>query len=140
MFSFTKFYLVYTKPDSDDVAESTIFIKDGFSLWAALLGCIWLAYHRIWRVALPLFLLTVILQILTADAIIAERLAYAIELGLLLFVGFSASEWYARALEDKGYVLSDIVTGRDDTEAQQRFFERYTKAHAYPSPLMPVMP
>src|SRR4029077_4676389 len=29
-------------------ADGFIFVRDGFHLWAAILGVVWLAWHRLW--------------------------------------------------------------------------------------------
>src|SRR6185437_5223453 len=33
-------------------ADGFVFVRDGFHFWAAILGVIWLAWHRLWLVLL----------------------------------------------------------------------------------------
>ncbi|HKO72100.1 MAG TPA: DUF2628 domain-containing protein, partial [Bradyrhizobium sp.] len=33
-------------------ADRFVFVRDGFHFWAAVLGIVWLAWHRLWLVLL----------------------------------------------------------------------------------------
>ncbi|MCD6035026.1 MAG: hypothetical protein K0R63_767 [Rickettsiales bacterium] len=129
MFNRSHFYLVYVNPNADRVTDSALFVRDGFSWMAAVLHFFWLGYHRIWKVAGIIFLLFMLLGILEAKDLISPALSYAIQVSLFLFIGFSATDWYVSALEDRGYVLTDIIAAHDELEASQRFFGQYTQAN-----------
>lgn len=116
-----KIYTVHLKKDSQTSLEDTIFVKEGFSLWGAIFQPLWALYNRMWLYALLLVLVAVFFIILQKYAIIGGATASVLKFGFLIFVGFSANDWYRKSLSKKGFVLFDIVSANSLLEAKHRF-------------------
>ena len=42
--------------------ERFVFVRDGFSFWAFLLGPLWMLWHRLWLVLIGYLVLVILLQ------------------------------------------------------------------------------
>ena len=54
-----------------------------------------------------------------------------IDFAIILFhfwFGFEANDLRVRELENKGYVVFDVTSGSNETEAERRFFDKYLMA------------
>lgn len=114
-------------PPADRVerAERLVFIKDGFSFSALLLGPIWLLVNRMW---LPLIAYAVIafaigtaLEMLKVAPIWATLTGLALNF-LIALEGDSLRRW---TLERRGWQLVGTVVGRTTAECERRFFENW---------------
>jgi hypothetical protein len=120
-----KIYAVYAKEEVDDPLESTEFVKEGFSIFAGIIPLLWALYHRVWWLAVfAVVFAGASVWALHADVItIVQR--GILNIGFLVWAGFSASDFRENALKRRGYVLLGVVTALSEPEAQQRFFDRY---------------
>jgi hypothetical protein len=66
-----------------------------------------------------------LLSYLQLHALINQDGALVANIGMLAIIGFEASDWYQAALKRRGYIMLDIVTGKNLEQAQQRFFDYY---------------
>lgn len=96
-----------------------VLVREGFSLGALLFGPLWLAAYRAWLPAA--FLLAAWILI---GAIGREELRAPLSLGLLLWQGVSGHDLRRWALERRGYVLAELVTGRGADWAWERLLTR----------------
>jgi hypothetical protein len=84
------------------------FVRDGFHVWAALFGVVWLAWNRLW-------------------------LAFFLVDGLLaLLLGFEASTLKRWNLSRRNWRQLDIVVADDEEAAERRFFDRWTAKQRAP--------
>jgi hypothetical protein len=102
------------------------FVRDGFHIWAVLLGPIWLAWHRLWLALVGWIAVTVAIEaalarlgagggwIVLADAVVA------------LLMGFEAASLKRWTLSRRNWRQLDIVVGDDEEAAERRFFDRWT--------------
>lgn len=122
-----KFYSVYLDPKAYETAESAVFVKEGFSLLAAIPYFIpfWLFQRKMWVEASLALLLLSLMFSGAVHGVISINILNVLLLGYGLFAGFSAIDLYNNHLLRQGYVLSAVITGRDLLEAQQRFFASY---------------
>lgn len=120
-----KVFAVYIKPKDANPMETATFVEEGFSFSAFVFNMFWAIYHRAWLAALVIFAVINVLSYLEIKQILSQEGVMALNIGLLLVVGFEASDWYQTALKRRGYILMDIVTGRNEEQAQQRFFDYY---------------
>jgi hypothetical protein len=127
-FSKTRIYTVHINPSKAHPVEKAIFVREGFSFMAFLLGVVWALYHRMWWEAA---FIVVIMSLFGA----AEELKWLDKQSLLvlqfafnLIVGFQANDWQRGALSRRGYIMSDIVVSDDKLRAQQRYFDRVLAA------------
>ncbi|MGQ0672598.1 MAG: DUF2628 domain-containing protein [Hyphomicrobium sp.] len=114
--------------DRIDRATEIVFVKDGFSWGAFLLGPLWLAANREW-VGLAIYLLAAmalssILKLLGAP-LPAVILAFA---ALGLFLGFEAASLRRWSLSRAGWSELGTVSGRNAAECERRFFESWLPA------------
>lgn len=105
--------------------DKVIILKEGFSFMAFIFHFFWLAYKRVWIPAAVVFVAFTLLGSLERSQILVLEQGIVLQLGLMLYVGFSAHDWLRKSLEIRGYTFAGVVTARDDVEAYQRFFDRY---------------
>ena len=117
-------YTVHAKAGSPPGGGDTVFVRDGFSWPAALFTVLWALYHRLWWWALALVVLAAVLGAGAGWLELNDVARAAVEMGFLVLVGFHANDWRRSGLEARGYVLEDIVGGKDLAGAERRFFER----------------
>ena len=106
---------------AEERADALVFVKDGFSWPAFLLGPFWLAYHRMWRE-----LIGYVVVFLLVDAILwlvpgGMAAAGPVLLLAALAFGFEADALRQRALERKGFEMIGTAAGRSFEECEQRF-------------------
>src|ERR1700681_2244712 len=102
------------------------FVRDGFHLWAAVFGPLWLAWHRLW-----LALIGWIVVILAVDVgmtgLGANGTAILLANVLIaLLMGFEASSIPRWTLSRRHWRQLDIVVARNQEAAERRFFDRWT--------------
>jgi hypothetical protein len=106
--------------------ERFVFVRDGFSFWALLLGPLWMLRHRMWLVLLFYVALTVALSFvlhLHASATIG-----VVVWGLLaLLLGFEAGTLRRFTLGRRRYRYLGIVVGDDLELAERRFFDAWIR-------------
>ena len=121
-------YSVYLPPTSQndaDLADRTLFVREGFSFAAFGLGPFWLLWNRLW-LALAAYILTVLLI-----ALAASSWGLGIPASLLLialcdyFLGLEAARLKSAMLERRRYRFTDIIAGSKMDEVERRFFTRW---------------
>jgi hypothetical protein len=116
-------YTIHTNKTDPNPLENAVFIKEGFSIFAAVLQGFWSLYHKMWLCTAALIVLNISFMLLEKYAIITAGISTAMQIGVLVFVGFEANDWYRKSLETKGFKLFDIISGKDLDEAKKRFLE-----------------
>jgi hypothetical protein len=122
-------YTVHEQPspptDRMDRAEALRFVKDGFSLTAAIAGPLWLAATQLWR-ALGLYLAGVAL-IAAANLWfgLPDFTAIIALVTLHLVIGFEGDAIERDELERLGWTSLGSVTGGSYLECQRRFFDQW---------------
>jgi hypothetical protein len=105
-----KIWTAHEKPHS-----TPVLVREGFSFGALIFGPVWLAAHRAWLPAGALFVLTILLLVL-----IHPPASIVLILGLALLLGFSGRDLVRWSIARRGYLESNIVTGRNEDEAHAR--------------------
>jgi Protein of unknown function (DUF2628) len=105
------------------------FVRDGFHIWAALLGPVWLAWHRLWLALIGWIAVTVALEVALArlgagagGIVLADAL-------VALLMGFEAASLERWTLSRRNWRQLDIVVADDEEAAERRFFDRWTARH-----------
>ena len=114
-----------------------LFVRDGFHVWAFLLGPIWLLFRRLWLVLLGYVIVSAALGgvfFLTAAPAWSRFLG-----GLLiaLLLGFEASTLWRWTLMRRLWQSLGFVVADDEESAERRFFGEWEKrgpAAVPPSP------
>jgi hypothetical protein len=112
-------------------AERYVFVRDGFHVWAFLLGPLWMLWHRMWLVLLGYIVLTIGVQIGLGAAGASGLAKFAVGVLLAFLVAFEAAtlrRWSLRKRRQVG-----IVVGRDMEEAERRYFDSWIGRDALPA-------
>ncbi len=122
-------YTVHVPPStakrSASGPERFVFVRDGFSFWAFLLGPIWMLWHGLWLVFVTYCVLAIALQ--AALHAIGASFGMRVTAGALLalLVGLEAATLRRLTLARRGWTSAAIVVGDDLESAEQRFFDRW---------------
>jgi Protein of unknown function (DUF2628) len=109
--------------DRVDRADALVFVKDGFSIQAALFAPLWLAGKQLW-----LALLGYIAVVLAAGVVWSffgwspPTFALAL-LALHLVIGFENDTFQRHQLDSRGWQTLGAVTGKDALDCERRFFD-----------------
>lgn len=109
--------------DRIDRAEAMVFLKDGFTWSAFLLGPIWLLANRLWLATLGFFIVAAVGYFLLDTAGVSETLFGPFLFALNLIVGFEAHWLKTAKLETNGWATLGSVTGNGLADCERRFFE-----------------
>lgn len=102
------------------------FVRDGFYFWAAVLGLVWLAWHRLW-LALIGWVVVMAAVDLGLAALGAGRTAiFLVDVLLALLMGLEAASLRRWTLSRRNWRQLDIVVADDEEQAERRFFDRWT--------------
>lgn len=117
---------VYEPPNASadrlESAEQLLFVKDGFSWFAALLPAFWLLWKRMW-LELVVFVAGAGLIVWAFTEAGAPDTGNAILLIAQIILGFEAGALHGAALERRGYKLVGTVSGRGEEDCERRFLE-----------------
>jgi hypothetical protein len=105
-----KTFTSHLKPD-----VVPVLLPEGFSLWAALFGWLWLFRHRAWIPGVLILALGLVLMRLPDS-----RYASALLLGLMLLQGLFGRDMVRWSLGRRGYTPGPIVAARDEDAALGR--------------------
>jgi Protein of unknown function (DUF2628) len=102
------------------------FVRDGFHFWAAVLGVVWLAWHRLWLALIGWLVLTTAIDVAMIRFGIAGTVIFFVDLLLALLLGFEAASLERWTLSRRHWRQLDIVVADDEEAAERRFFDRWT--------------
>ena len=131
-------YTVHEPPLRDGALspdpERVIFVRDGFYVWAFLLGPIWLLWRGLWLVLVLYLFVWGLVEAglwLTKIGMVAQ---FAVSFLLALLLGLEASTLWHWTLTRRGWIAADVVVGDDIESAERRFFaSRSERAAAQPT-------
>jgi hypothetical protein len=109
-----KFWTVHIR-----TSATPVLLREGFSWGALFFGPIWLAIHRAWIAAAIALAAYVIIAVTAHDFVLA-----ALMITLVLLLGLSGQDLRRWSLDNRGYLLSQVVTGRTELEALAHLLER----------------
>lgn len=114
-------YLIYQKTSTSSAPEETIYIRDGFRIWAMLFGVGWCLYNRLWLVSILMTLAVYGLNFLQNHEVLLWQGKAVIIFLLSLYLGLEGSTLLRYSLKRKGYKLASIVVARSLEEAEYKF-------------------
>jgi len=100
------------------------FVRDGFYVWAFLLGPVWMLYHRLWLVLLMYLAGTAAIQAALWALGVSGLVKLTVALLIAVLVGFEAGtlrRWSLRRWTNRG-----IVVAYNREAAEHRFFDRWS--------------
>jgi hypothetical protein len=102
------------------------FVRDGFHVWAALAGVVWLAWHRLWLALIGWIVLLVAIDAGMVALGVGRGAIFFANLLLALLIGFEAASLRRWTLSRRKWRQLDIVVADDEESAERRFFDRWT--------------
>jgi Protein of unknown function (DUF2628) len=108
------------------VTDRFVFVRDGFHFWAALLGVVWLAWHRLWLALIGWIVLMAVIDIAMVRLGVGAMAVLLADLLLALLLGFEAASLERWTLSRRNWRQLDIVVADDEEQAERRFFDRWT--------------
>jgi hypothetical protein len=102
------------------------FVRDGFHVWAALLGPVWLAWHRLWLALIGWIVVMAAIDVAMVSLGVGRGAIFFVDLLLALLMGFEAASLWRWTLSRRNWRQLDIVVADDEESAERRFFDRWT--------------
>jgi hypothetical protein len=115
-----KIYTIHTNLSDPNPLENLVLIKEGFSWSGAFFQVFWALYNKMWLFSLILFSVSMILLVLNVKGIIGDGVSEAVKFGFFLVIGFSFNDWRRYDLENKGYIMSGVVSAKNEDEARYK--------------------
>jgi len=123
-----RIYTVHLRRAADPLFTPDLgaaFVREGFNWAAFLFTWLWALVCGLWIVAAILFAADLVLA-LALDWIGLDSSSFAwMTLAWHAIVGFAAEDLRRWTLRLRGYALAEIVSGRDLSDAERRFFEQH---------------
>jgi hypothetical protein len=120
--------------------ERFVFVRDGFSFWAFLLGPLWMLRHRMWLVLVCYVAVCVILAVALQVVRASPSAGFGVAALLALLIGFEAGTLRRFALGRRGWSQVGVVAGDGLELAERRFFDAWVQSAAVPPPAAPAAP
>jgi hypothetical protein len=108
------------------------FVRDGFHVWAALFGVVWLAWNRLWLALIGWIVLIIVVDVAMVRFGVGPAAVFLVDCLLALLLGFEASSLKRWTLSRRHWRQLDIVVADDEEAAERRFFDRWTAKQRVP--------
>ena len=102
------------------------FVRDGFHVWAALAGVVWLAWHRLWLALVGWIIVMVGIDVGMAALGAGTGATFWANVLIALLMGFEAASLRRWTLSRRNWRQLDIVVDHNAELAERRFFDRWT--------------
>jgi hypothetical protein len=102
------------------------FVRDGFHVWAMLLGPIWLIWHRLWLALVGYLVATASIDFVITRLHAGRGAMFFADVLIALLLGFEGASLQRWTLSRRNFRQLDIVVADDEEAAERRFFDRWT--------------
>jgi len=123
--------------DRFERGEALVFVRDGFSLTAALLTPFWMIANGLWIALLAYLAALIGIELVAWLLGIGQQATGWIILALHLLVGFESDEIRRWTLGRRGYDLVGSVSGRSLDECERRFVEAWLRDRPHAASRLP---
>lgn len=124
-----RLYTVHERAAPVGIDPDVVLVREGFSWPAAILGPLWLLAHRLW-LATAIYLAIALVGAGVVEILdLGEAVLPVLALGLAALTGYLGPDLWRWKLGRHGYGFTDLVGGRDRTEAESRLFGGWTPGH-----------
>jgi hypothetical protein len=117
-----KTYSVQTLPWSSASDGSVVLIAEGFNWYALIFGPFWALWHGMWRTAIVLLVIGAAIGGVGALAGLAPDAVSVSQVLVQIALGLWGNDLRRSALARRGYVERAVVAGRNQVEAEYRYF------------------
>ena len=114
--------------DGTDMRSTTdrfVFVRDGFSFWAFVLGPVWLIYRRLWLALVGYIALSVAVAVALSWLHAGSGTRFIVVLLIAILMGLEAASLRRWTFSRGKWRLLDVVVA-DEEAAERRFFDRWT--------------
>jgi hypothetical protein len=121
-------YSVYEPADDADLEArvgKVAFVKEGIAWFALIVPVLWLIYQRMWLELIAFLAIFVSLPAIFGSGPAGQEIGGWVSLGLMVLFAFEANDLRGWALRRRGYRFAGTAIGRDQVEAETRFFSRW---------------
>jgi hypothetical protein len=118
--------------------ERFTFVRDGFYVWAFLLGPLWMLWHRLWLVLVIYLAGTAAIQVALWALGVSGAVKFAVGILIGILIGCEAGtlrRWSLRRRWNVG-----LVVAPNQETAERRFFESWSADAASPPPAAAAPP
>lgn len=115
------------KQDTAPDPERFVFVRDGFSFWAFLLGPLWMLRYRMWLVLLGYIAVVAAAQIAIGFVGVSSGSAVLAGFMLALLIGLESGTLRRFTLGWRGWQTVGTVVGSDREQIEQRFFNAWAQ-------------
>jgi len=115
--------------------ERFVFVRDGFSFWAFILGPLWMLWHRMWLVLIGYIAVAVALHFALKYVGASDSTSVVVGVLLALLVGIEAGTLRRFTLGRRRFRNLGVVVGDDREAAERRFFDSWVKGEMLPPPV-----
>jgi len=118
-----KTYSVQALPWSAASDSEVVLIAEGFNWWALIFGPFWALWHGMWRTAIVLVVIGIVIGGLGALIGLVPDAVSVFELLVQIGLGLWGNDLRRAALARRwGYVERAVICARNREEAEQRYF------------------
>ena len=117
-----KTYSVQILPWSAADDAEAVLINEGFNWTALIFGPFWALWHGMWRTAIVLLIIGVVIGGAGALTGLAPDAVSLVQILIQFGLGLWGNDLRRAALTRQGYVERTIVAGRNQTEAEHRYY------------------
>ena len=103
-----------------------VFVRDGFRLWAAVFGVLWLAWQRLWLATIGWIIVMAAVDVALVKIGVGPGTIFLADGLLALLLGLEAPSLQRWTLSRRKWRQLDIVIADDVEAAERRFFERWS--------------
>jgi hypothetical protein len=128
-------YTVHLPPDAvsaEEVAERSVFVKEGFAFFGFAFTGFWLLAQRLWLEAIAYLGAIALISALFWQFGLPPGAYAGVTFLLSLLIGIEGNEWIRRRLGRAGWTQAGTVSGPSLDECERRFFGEWVASGAAP--------
>ncbi|WP_136657963.1 DUF2628 domain-containing protein [Nitratireductor sp. XY-223] len=115
-------YVVLTPPESGEMDDRAVLIRDGFSLFALIVPVIWLLWNRLWFAAAMLLLISVGIAVAIGQMPAWSTVLTVSSVMISLFVALEGNNWRIAKKERQGWEMRAVIEAPDHATAEEIYF------------------
>src|SRR5437764_11944283 len=92
-----------TAHGADNATDRFTFVRDGFHFWAAVLGPVWLAWHRLWLALIGWIIVAIAIELGMVRLGAGRSTIFLVGLLFALLMGFEAASLKRCALSRRNW-------------------------------------
>jgi hypothetical protein len=123
---------VRTKP------EKVVFVRDGFYVWAFLIGLFWLIWNRLWLTLIGYIVIQFAVEVALRKLGASADARLFVMFVIALFMGLEAGSLKRWTFSRGKWRQIDVIVADDEETAERRFFDRWPPNLNSRAPLPPL--